>query len=113
MATRKKARLAPEILHLDIKDHVTAILLVGWRNIVIIIQYLKCNAEILHILPYCILPKSVVILLVKSDAVIPTLRDFNSKLVSPLVVTFGNISNDATALLQHMWDPPKRSSSIF
>jgi hypothetical protein len=104
---------APEILHLDIKYHVAANILVGWRNIVIIIQYLNCYADILHLLPYCILPKSVVIILVKSDTVIPIFRDFNPKFMSPLVVTFGNGSYDAAALLQHMQDPPKKIRGIF
>jgi hypothetical protein len=95
------------------QDHVTANLLVGWRNSVVLIQYLKYNADIIHILPYCILPKSVCILLVKSDAVISTISDFNSKLVSSLVVPSGNISNAKAALIQHMRDPPNKTRIIL
>jgi hypothetical protein len=113
MTTCNKARLAPEVLRLDIKDHVTADLLVGWRNRISIIQYLKCYADIFHLLPYCILPKSVVILLVKPDTVIPTLRDFNSKFASPLVIPLGSCSNATTAPFQHMHDPPNKNRGIF
>jgi hypothetical protein len=113
MTTLNKARIAPEVLHFDIKYHVPADLLVGWRNRVSIIQYLKRYADFFHLLPYCILSKSVVIFLVKPYAVIPTLGDFNSRFVSPLVIPLGNCSNDTDAFLQHMRNPPDKIRGIF
>jgi hypothetical protein len=51
-------------------------------------------------------------LFVKSHTVIPVLWNFNSKLVSPLVVTFGYIGNTYGALLQDMWGSPDKIRSI-
>jgi hypothetical protein len=46
-------------------------------------------------------------------AVIPTLRDFNPKLVGPLVVSFGDGRYDAAALLQDMLNPPNKGRVIM
>jgi hypothetical protein len=112
VTTCNKMRVAPEILQLDIKYHMTVNLLVGWRNSFIPIQYLKCNADILHLLSYCILPNSVAILIFKLYAVFLILWEFNSKLVSPLVISLCHSGNDTTALLEHIWDPPNKIRSI-
>jgi hypothetical protein len=88
-------------------------ILVGWRRSFVTIQNLKCNAEVLHLLPYFVLPKSVGIFFAQSHAVIPTLWEFNSKLVSPIVVTLGCIINDTDVLLEHIWEPPNKSMGIM
>jgi hypothetical protein len=74
---------------------------------------LECNSDDPHLIPYRILPKSVAVLFVQSDAVIPTLRGFNTKLVGPLVVSFGDGSYDAAALPQYIWDPPNKGRGIM
>jgi hypothetical protein len=71
VSTCDKPRLAAESFHIHIKDLVAAGLLVDWGNLFIPIQNLECNSEIIHILPYRILLKSVVIFFVKPHTVIP------------------------------------------
>jgi hypothetical protein len=50
---------------------------------------------------------------IQYHAFIPTLWDFNAKLVSPLVISLGHISNDATALLEHMRGTSKKIRCIM
>jgi hypothetical protein len=85
---------------------MSADLLVGWGKCFILIQYSKCNSGILHLLPYRILPNIVYVLLVKYHAFLPLIWDFNTKLVSPFVISLGDGSYDAAALLEHIQDPP-------
>jgi hypothetical protein len=100
--TCNKTRLLEEILHLDIKYHMTANLFVGWRDSLIPIQYFKHNPDVLHILTHWTLPNSVAIFFVQYYAVILTLRDLNSKFVIPLVIFLGDSGDDAAAHLENM-----------
>jgi hypothetical protein len=110
--TCNKARLAAEIFHVHIKDHVTADLLVGWRNLFFSIQNIECNSDILHLLHYRILPKSVVLFFFKPQTVIPSFGNFNSKLVSALMVMLCYSCNNSSALLENMWSPPHKIRGI-
>jgi hypothetical protein len=112
MFTCNKPRIAAEIFHFDITYHVATYMLVGWGDWFFSISNLECNSDILHLLPHRILPKSVVILFVKYHTVIPALGNFNSELVSPLVVTFGYSGNTSTALLEDMWGPPHKIRGV-
>jgi hypothetical protein len=112
VTTCKKSHAAEEILHLDIKDHVTPDILVGWGNLFVPIQYFEYNSDILHLLPYRILPESVAIFFIKPHTVIPTLLDINSKLVSTLVIPLCYSINDPAAILEHIWNPPNKSRGI-
>jgi hypothetical protein len=88
MTTCNKPRIAAEILNFDVEGRMETDILVGWRNCFVLIQYLELNSDVLHLLPYRILPKSVFVIFVQYDTVIPTLRDFNPKLVGSLVSSF-------------------------
>jgi hypothetical protein len=112
VTTCKKSRHAAVILNLDVKDHVAQDLLVGWGNFFFPNQYLKCNADILHLLPYRILSEGVAILFIKSHTVILTLWDLNYKLVNPLVIPLCHSSNTMAALLEHIWDPTNKIRGI-
>jgi hypothetical protein len=90
------------MFHLYIKYHMAMDILVGWGDLIFSIYYLECNSDILHLLPRRILPESVVILFVKSHTFIPALWSFNSKLVSPIVVTFEYSGDNYGASLQDM-----------
>jgi hypothetical protein len=46
VSTINKPLLTPEIFHLDIKNHMTAILLVGWGGLLFSIKNLECNSDI-------------------------------------------------------------------
>jgi hypothetical protein len=112
VSTRNKSHRATEIFRLHIKYHVAADLLVGWGYRFIPIQNLKCNPDILHLIPYRILPKSVVIFFIKPHTVIPAFGNFNSKLVSALMVTLFNIINGIATIIEYMWCPPHKSRGI-
>jgi hypothetical protein len=70
-------------------------------------------AVVLHLLTYCILPNIFAILFLKFHTVIPTLSDFNSKLVGLFVTPLGHIIKDTAALLEHIWDPSQKSRGIM
>jgi hypothetical protein len=113
MTTSNKAHIALEILHLDIKYHMAANLLVGWRSHLVPIHNLECNTDILHIITYCILSQIVAILHIHSHTVIPNRGDFNTTFMSTSVVPLGHISNDTAALLEHTQEPPYKSRRIM
>jgi hypothetical protein len=113
MSYGNKTRIAPEVLYLDIKYHMTGDLLIRGRDGIITIDNLECNPHFLQLLCHCILPKSIVIRLVQSYTVIPGLGKLNAKLEVRLVISFGHIGNDTVPILEDVWYPPYKISFIF
>ena len=62
-----------------------------------------------HLLSNCILPQSVLVLIIKPFAVLPVLGNLDPVLVSTLsvsIVSFLDQRNDSVPLLEDVGDPP-------
>ena len=87
MSTSHKALIAAEVLHIDIKNHVTTNKFILNRHLLVFIQDLECNTYILHLLSDRILPEGVTVLFVKFKRMLCRLWNLDSKFMCLLEVT--------------------------
>jgi hypothetical protein len=112
MASCHESCLPVEVLHFDIVYHMTSYLLVSQRDNFVIIQNLKGNAYLRHLLMDCVLPKSVTIFLINTYTVIKRLRYFDSILVSALLVASIHRRYNLIALREYIQYPPCKSGFV-
>jgi hypothetical protein len=112
MSSGSKTSLPPEVLHLDIKDHMAGDMLIR-RGGITTIENLECNPHIICLLFHCIFSKSIVILLVQSYVVIPGLGHLNTKFEVSLVIAFGHSGYDMVPLLEDGGHPPYKIRFIL
>ena len=86
MASSHQPGFPLEILHLDIVDKMATNLLKRGRWLRITFQYLESNSDLSHLLAYGILPQGIAVFTVDPDAIVVSLRNFDSKLMSPFVI---------------------------
>jgi hypothetical protein len=113
MSSGHEPRLAAEVFHLHVKDHVAPYFLVGCRDSLFAIQDLECNTDVIHLFPECVLPQSVAILLIQFHSFIPFLGNLDPTLMSAFVVPLGHHGNDSVPLLQYMGYQPSKSWFIM
>ena len=87
---------------------MTLYLLVGWRWVFIVPNYLESNSNLCHFLTNGILPPSVAIFLVNTQAVGKCLGHYNPKLVGVLVILVIYGGDDTIPLLEGVWYPPSK-----
>ena len=96
VTTRNQSCLAPKVFHLHIKNEVTVDLLEAPRwNSFALVQDFECDPHILYLLLHSILPKPVAVLLIERNSLVPVPRDFDPKLMVPLVVPPVDCRNNA------------------
>ena len=98
-----------EVLHIDIKNHVTTNKLIPNRHLFVFIQDLECNTYILYLLSDRILPEVVTVLFVKFKRMLCRLGHLDYKFMYLIEVTRTSLLyqiNDVRPLFDHVRHPP-------
>ena len=112
MSPSNESRLAAEVFHLQVEDHVAGYFLIADRGRLPIREDFESNTNVFHFLSNRISPEGIAILFVEVKSFSDSLRHLNAKFMGPFKESRASLfheRNDTVSLFEDMGHPPVES----